>query len=177
MRYTRKTSIRKTVFCCFSSILLFCLTATLAQANTIYLLRHFEKQTVSKQDSKDVSLTKNGALAADALAVFLQHKNIQQIFSTSYKRTRESVAPSAKQLGLVVQAYDPTDLSAAATMIEATNKNSVIVGHSNTTPELFALLGCYEVSMSEHDYNQIYVVSVEQGKRTCTEFALTIKTD
>ena len=81
---------------------------------TVYLVRHAEKQS-----GDDPSLTSDGLLRADTLADLLSDKDIENIWSSDYRRTRETAAPLAERLGIEVQLYDASDLQTLADEITA----------------------------------------------------------
>jgi probable phosphoglycerate mutase len=103
----------------------------------VYLVRHAEKTT----DKDDPALTEAGQARADALADLLTGKWLTHIYSTDTKRTRDTAAPVAERYGLKVELYDPRDLPAMAAKLKATPGRHLVVGHSNTTPQLTELLG------------------------------------
>lgn len=134
----------------------------------VYLLRHFEKSSSSTQP-KDPELTEKGAARAERLATFLQDKNITHIFSSNYRRTRQTAAPSAEKLGLDVALYDPSKLPAFANQLLALlpeQKGSiVVVGHSNTTGPLLTLLGGPHRTLSEADYGDVFFLDLSDDKQ------------
>jgi phosphohistidine phosphatase SixA len=93
----------------------------------------------------------------------LRDAGVQRVFSTDYRRTRLTADPLATELGVSVEAFDPRDLSAFAEQLKAmTGARVVVVGHSNTTPELVGLLGGDSVrQMPEWEYDRLYVVGIE----------------
>lgn len=105
-------------------------------SNTIFLVRHAEKGS-----GTDPSLTEAGQKRAEALAELMSGKGLTCIHSTNYKRTLETAAPTAKRTELQVQLYDPRDLEAFAAKLNATEGVHLVVGHSNTTPQLVEVLG------------------------------------
>lgn len=124
----------------------------------IYLVRHFQKQAATAQSGKDVELTEEGLSNAERLAQHLKTKNITSIYSTNYKRTKQSAKPTSEFLNLPVSEYDPRDLETFAMQLLGTQENHLIVGHSNTTGVLFGLLGCEAISLSEDDYGDIMLL-------------------
>ena len=118
--------------------LIFLSFASLAETKEIYLTRHAEKQ---HDGTRDPSLTNQGQLRAETIAQFLKSKNIAAIYSTNYKRTMETAGATAKMLGLEIKHYDPSQLKAFADELKKVKGNALVVGHSNTTPDLVILLG------------------------------------
>ncbi|MES2149518.1 MAG: phosphoglycerate mutase family protein [Pseudomonadota bacterium] len=111
--------------------------AALADPAVIYVLRHGEKLA----DSKDPALSGAGQLRAQNLAVLLRKTGIQAIFSSAYVRTRQTAQPLATLLGLEVQSYDAARPAELVARVKALGGSTLVVGHSNTVPELVRLFG------------------------------------
>jgi phosphohistidine phosphatase SixA len=125
----------------------------------IYLVRHFQKQVATEQSGKDVELTQEGRFNAQRLAEHLKNKSITSIYSTNYKRTKQSAHPTSQLLNVQVAEYDPRDLETFAMRLLETQESHLVVGHSNTTGVLFGLLGCETIKLSEDDYGDIMVLT------------------
>jgi broad specificity phosphatase PhoE len=112
---------------------------------TVFLVRHAEKAS----HGPDPELTDAGALRARALASLLRDAG-------------DTAAPLASQLDLDVTIYDPSKLGDLAADIERRGGRCLVVGHSNTTPELVGLLGGEPGApideQSEHD--RLYVLTI-----------------
>lgn len=126
-------------------------------ATTLYLVRHAEKV----DDSRDPELSAAGHTRAALLAEMLADAGIQRIYSTDYIRTRDTAGPLADDLGVEVESYDPTDLTAfAATLLERGGR-AMVSGHSNTTPSLVSALGGDPgVPIDDAEYDRLYIVTV-----------------
>lgn len=124
---------------------------------TIYLVRHAEKDP-----GLDPGLTPEGKLRAKALAETLSENRLEAIYSTKTERTRQTAAPTALNTGLPVIYYDPQDLTAFATQIVGEARNTLIVGHSNTTPDLVASLGGTPglPIVEATEYDRLYVLTL-----------------
>jgi hypothetical protein len=72
----------------------------------VFLVRHGEK----RDSGKDPQLTSAGRERAVALANTLRDAEIQQVHSSDYARTRDTAAPTAQEIGVPVQYYDPRQL-------------------------------------------------------------------
>ncbi|WP_241264206.1 hypothetical protein [Bowmanella dokdonensis] len=55
--------------------------------------------------------------------------------------------------------YDPQQLDNFASNLLERAENALIVGHSNTTPQLIEMLGGEAPDMTESDYADIYLLS------------------
>lgn len=108
----------------------------------VYLVRHAEKAPESEaEDPRDPPLGEAGRRRAGSLARLLEPAGVTAIYSTELERTRRTAAPLARALGLPVRPYDPRALDALAERLRRRPGRSLVVGHSNTTPALVALLG------------------------------------
>ncbi len=133
---------------------------------TIYLVRHAEKQAGEKP-----SLTAIGEFRAQNIAKTLAFIGISRIFSTDYKRTQETAAPLAKFLNLPIESYDPRKLEEFASQLKLLEGSILVVGHSNTTPKLTALLSHKEIqAINENEYDNLYQVILDGDKIMLNQF-------
>lgn len=135
----------------------------------VLVVRHGEK--VSEEDQR---LTEAGRARARRLAAMLKDAGIAAIYSTDTERTRGTVQPLADALRLKIAIYDThTDMKSDALdsrrfveEIRRAHPNDVvlIVGHSNTIPELLKSLGCAEnVTIGTDEYDNLFVVMPRAG--------------
>jgi len=125
---------------------------------TLYLVRHAEKQS---DGSRDPALTEIGKNRSEQLAVWFQDKGITEIWSSDYKRTRDTAMPLVTGLGLELSIYDPRNLPDLVKELSHQRRTALIVGHSNTTPELARLLcDCFIADMDESEYDRLIILSV-----------------
>jgi broad specificity phosphatase PhoE len=108
-----------------------------AEPSAIYLVRHGEKAAVGQ----DPDLSPQGQARAQNIAAILRRAGITAIFSTPTARTQQTAAPLARQLGITVQPYDPRAPRALVEKVRSLNGAVLVVGHSNTLPELVKLFG------------------------------------
>jgi len=92
---------------------------------TLYLFRHAEKQA---DGSKDPALTERGEKRAEQLARWFQNRHINAIWSSDYKRTRDTVKPLLLSLGFEMNTYDPLNQAELAKTLFKDRRNSVVVG-------------------------------------------------
>lgn len=132
---------------------------------SIYLVRHAEKQAV-KEDPK---LTPCGKLRARQIASMLEHTKIKQVYSTAYQRTMATATPFALQQKLPIKQYAPAKLEQFAQQLLQQKENVLVVGHSNTTPQLAALLSGLDVpNITEKEYRNLYQIQVSESGKTLT---------
>lgn len=138
--------------------LLLLLTPSVWADATLYLVRHAEK---ASDGTRDPNLTDAGHARAQWLAAYLSDKNILGVYSTDFKRTRQTAQPTAMAAGLEIQPYDPRALPDFARKLKALEGAHLVVGHSNTTPALASILTGKEwTELEEYQYDHIYVVRV-----------------
>lgn len=124
-----------------------------ADPTMIYLVRHGEKAA----EGKDPDLTAQGRQRAQNIATMLGKANIAHIFSTPTNRTRQTAAPLAQQNGLQVQLYDPRTPQALVSRVKSLNGAVLVVGHSNTLPELVKLFGGQPgADVADNEYDRLY---------------------
>ena len=138
-------------------------TPSVLAGQVIYLVRHAEKQT-----GKNPHLTPAGIKRANSIANLLKQADISTIYSTDYHRTQQTAKPLAKQNKLKVKSYDPRQLPAFATQVKQVNGNIMVVGHSNTTPQLVRLLGGKATDMDESEYTRLYQLFIDNGGKVTT---------
>ena len=125
---------------------------------TLYLVRHAEKQLSSDHDP---DLNNAGKIRSHQLADWLQNKNIKDIWSSDYKRTRDTAKPLVTSLGIDLKIYDPGDQTVLVKKLTSSRNTALIVGHSNTIPDLARLLcDCSVADMADSEYERLIVISI-----------------
>jgi broad specificity phosphatase PhoE len=125
----------------------------LAEPGAIYLVRHAEKGQVGR----DPDLTPQGRERARTIAAILGKAGITAIFSTPTARARQTAAPLAQRTSVTVQLYDPRAPLALADEVKAASGAVLVVGHSNTLPELVRLFGgAPGAEIGEDEYDRLY---------------------
>ncbi len=112
----------------------------------------------------DLSLSGEGEQRAALLAKTLRKKNIQYIFSTDYKRTKQTAIPTALQQNIPIQLYSPRGDSLHSFIQRVRNLrkgNVLIVAHSNTIDDLVNALSGKTLIKNDLDeavYNKLFIV-------------------
>jgi broad specificity phosphatase PhoE len=129
----------------------------------VYVVRHAEK-LVAPNAPADPPLTEQGARRAAALAGAIDGKSLVAAYATPYVRTRSTAAPTAAAAGIPVSEYDPDDTPGLVAKIRALKSGSVlVVGHSNTVPEIVKALGVADpVALGDGDYGDLFVVALAE---------------
>jgi 2,3-bisphosphoglycerate-dependent phosphoglycerate mutase len=146
-------------------LLITALMAFNTQAQTIvWIVRHAEKDLKNPSDP-DPALSLAGQDRAKELATLLLQKRVLAVYSTPFKRSRQTAEPTAYGHGVTVKTYDPADLAEFAASVLRQHKGGavVVVGHSNTVLELVEAFGIkrpIEV-LSEDDYDYVFTVTIQ----------------
>ncbi len=131
---------------------------------TIILLRHAEKDTINGEDPP---LSVTGKKRAKRLAKQFPKVTPNVFYSTNYIRTKETVNPWSKLAGKQIKIYDATKQPEFAGMLtKQQGKTIVVVGHSNTIPQLVNLLiGTDKYNpLPDAEYSKIFIVTIKNGK-------------
>ncbi len=153
----------------FGLLLAACSSVPEEQTASVYLVRHAEKVTgealMALPDRSDPPLTESGMLRAEQLADLLADAKIVKIWSTDTRRTRDTAQPLADRLSLPIEIYDASDLSAFAAKLKGEMATALVVGHSNTTPNLAEALGADPGApiVEATEYNRLYIVDLATG--------------
>lgn len=125
----------------------------LAEPSMIYVVRHAEKSA----EGKDPELTAQGVARAQNIATILHRSGIGSIFSSSTQRTQQTAQPLAQRIGVTVQTYDPRAPKELVERVKAQNGVVLVVGHSNTVPELVRLFGgAPGADIADNEYDRLY---------------------
>lgn len=131
-----------------------------AIAADVYIMRHLQKADASA----DPPLSDEGAARAQEVAELLEDRGIKAVFATDTQRAEQTGAPLAARLGIAVTTYDPRDPAALADSVKSAGGPVLVVGHSNTVPDLVAHFGGPRPpAMTEQDYGTIFVVDGTGG--------------
>ncbi len=145
-----------------------------AEATTFYLIRHAEKDRSDPQDI-DPELTQAGLGRAMHWAEILRDVPLDAIYTTDFERTSMTAAPAAVKQNITVQYYDPETLDTEAFKAENSGKNVLVVGHSNTTPDLVnKLIGQTRYQpMDDDDNGSLFIVQLIGTRATASRLNFT----
>lgn len=126
---------------------------------TFILVRHAEKAT---DDPRDPALTPAGHQRAERLARLLADRPLAAVYATDYRRTRQTAQPAAAGHGLDVTIYDAglsPDEFAQRLRRRHHGDTILVVGHSNTIPEIMSqLCECMAHPLEEDDYGDLFEI-------------------
>ena len=140
---------------------------------TIIFIRHAEKAAMPEANPglsdagvRRVTELTRQLVDADVVA------GIDAIYATPFLRSQETARPVADELDLPINTYDAADTELVLETILKNHKGKIIlvVGHSNTVPQLIYNLGASKKvpPIHEDEYDNIYIVSIPWFGKTKT---------
>lgn len=143
-------------------ILLFLFPAACSTTVTsVYLVRHAEKAA-----GNDPVLLPSGTARAHELKRVLEHVPVIAVYSTDTNRTRQTAQPLADEKSLTTQIYGDTSV-AAGILSDHESEVVLMVGHSNTIPQLIAAFGGPTgISIEEDEYDNLFLLLINRLKRS-----------
>jgi broad specificity phosphatase PhoE len=119
-----------------------------------YVMRHLQKA-----EGSDPALSAQGHANARRLIDFFAAAPPGAIYVSTTRRALETAGPLAAKLGVTVKEYDPRDTPGLIARVKAEAGTVLVVGHSNTVPEIVAQLGgARPADLAETDYGDIFRV-------------------
>jgi phosphohistidine phosphatase SixA len=151
-----------TVSICLIHLLL-ATTVTAADKQVIFVVRHAERADAGSAGAQmmnaDPPLSPAGKARAERLAASLHDARIAQVFTTELRRTRETAAPTASAAHVEPVTVPSKDVDGLIARVTAAKGVSLIVGHSNTIPEILEKLGVSEpVQVNDNEFGDLFVV-------------------
>lgn len=130
--------------------------AALPYTPTVYVMRHLN----TPEGERDPDLTDAGKANAQALVHWFHGKKLTAIYVSDFKRTRQTAAPLAADRSITVKIYDPRDTPALVAMVKAEPGPVLVVGHSNTVPDVVEQLGGTRPAPLTHpDFGDIWTIA------------------
>lgn len=128
----------------------------LAKDVPVHVVRHFD----TPKGEKDPDLLPQGTARAEALARWFRGKRLCAVLVTQYKRTRQTAAPTAAGRSIAIQSYDAADTAGAVARAKASACPVLIVGHSNTVPDIVEKLGgTRPADLFHEDFGDVWTVA------------------
>jgi len=130
----------------------------LGTETTILLVRHADRQ-----GSED-ALSAAGIARAQELAHLLEKSRISAIYTSEAIRTKQTAAPTATRLGLTPLAVPAADVAGIVRTIRNSNAGQavLIVGHSNTVPQIIAEFGGPVIRIGDDEFDNLYVLTLRR---------------
>ena len=132
-----------------------CATTPTAPAPAFYVMRHLN----TPAGERDPDLLPEGQRLAALLPARVAGHPPRTIFVSDYRRTRQTAAPLAARFGLTPIAYDPADTPGLVARARAAPGPVLIVGHSNTAPDIIEQLGGVRpAALSHPDFGDLWTI-------------------
>jgi len=129
----------------------------------VVIVRHAEK---ASGEGNDPPLSDAGRARAETLSRMLRDSEISAIFTTEFKRTKETAAPTAIALKITPTVVRATEIATLADKLRELHGNALVVAHGNTIPDLIKTLGIdVPVNIPENDYDHFLIVAVGSQPR------------
>jgi phosphohistidine phosphatase SixA len=130
----------------------------------VFLVRHAERADTAAGAAPmmgaDPNLSAAGLVRARSLARMLKDAGITAIFATEFKRTQQTAAPLATALGITVVTIPSADTAELLAKVKAAPGNVLVVGHSNTLPEVIKGLGVATPAVvAESEFDNLFIVT------------------
>src|SRR6266478_1674288 len=140
------------------SLLLFVSVSIAWAQPVVVIVRHAEKAANGGNDP-DLSLA--GRARAEALARILKDSGIRAIFTSEFKRTQETAAPTATSTHLTPTMVAAKDTAALVARLHHLNGNALVVGHGDTIPNIVKALGINRsINIPDADYSELLIVTL-----------------
>ena len=133
-----------------------CATTPAAPAPAYYVMRHLN----TPEGQRDPDLLPEGQRLAAALPARLAAHPPRTIFVSDFRRTRQTAAAVAARWGLTPIVYNPADTPGLVAQVRAAMGPVLIVGHSNTVPDIVAQLGGTRPAPLTHpDFGDLWIIA------------------
>jgi broad specificity phosphatase PhoE len=146
----------------FLFLLLFSISSSFLHAQEkpvmIFLMRHAEKATTAGADPE---LSEKGKAFAELLTTRFAESKIDAVYSTDYKRTKQTVMPLAAKNGIEIKVYDAGNSAALVQRIADSQDQVVVVsGHSNTINLVFnELVKSTQIqALPDDEYGKVFII-------------------
>ena len=137
-----------------------------AEAQMVIVVRHAERAdggagTASAMGgTSDPELSEAGKARAQKLAAMLGDAGIVAIYTTQYKRTKDTATPLGDKIGVAYEAVPSGDMAGLVAKIKSHKSGAVlVVGHSNTVPVIVKALGGSAVTVRDDEYDSLFFVA------------------
>ncbi len=139
-------------------LLLFVSVSMAAAQPVVVIVRHAEKAT---NGGKDPDLSSAGRARPDALARILKDADITAIFTSEFKRTQETAAPTATLIGVTATVVPGKVTAALVAKLHQLNGNALVVAHGDTIPNIIKALGMDRpINIPDEDYSELLIVTL-----------------
>jgi len=130
---------------------------------TVYVVRHLH----TPEGERDPDLTAEGRAAAAALPRAFRGRPLAAIYVSAFRRSAQTAAALAAERRIVPTLYDPADTPALVARVRAARGPVLVVGHSNTVPDIVQQLGGTRPAPLAHpDFGDMWTITKAGSTRT-----------
>jgi len=124
---------------------------------TIILVRHAER---AGEMANDPALTEKGRQRAEVLSRMLGNSRVDAIYTSEARRTQQTAEPLAEALRKKPIVIPGKDITVLVDRLKQIGPDEVVlvVGHSNTLPEIVSKLGGSTQPIGENEFNRMLIV-------------------
>jgi broad specificity phosphatase PhoE len=139
--------------------LVFFVSASIVSAQpVVVIVRHAEK---AAKGGNDPDLSSAGRTRADALARILKDSRITTIFTSEFKRTQQTAAPTVTSAHVPPTVVAAKDTAALVAKLHQLNGNALVVAHGDTIPNIIKALGVNStINIPDVDYSELLIVTL-----------------
>ena len=100
-------------------------------------------------------------MRAEALARILKDSGITAIFTSEFKRTQETAAPTATSIHVAPTVVAAKDTAVLVAKLHQLGGNALVVGHGDTIPNIIKELGINSpINIPDEDYSELLIVTL-----------------
>ena len=160
-------------------LVLLALPAAASAQQMIVFVRHAERAdggagagSMTSPTPADPLLSAAGQARATKLAGMLADAGVKAIYATEFHRTQDTGKPLAAKLGITVQSIPANDVNALVAAIKKDHARDVVlvIGHSNTVPNVIKAFGGPTITMRDDEYDALYVLQPATGAWTLIRY-------
>lgn len=153
-------------------LLLMTITTSASAAESSSFVLYFSRHAEKVDAKDDPVLTQAGHRRAAILATLLENAGIQKIFTTDYQRTRQTASPAGKLLKVDIETYIAGEPQKLIDQLLADKQNALIIGHSNTVPDLVHKAGGEAPDLTEEDFGDLFQLVIQDGTVVTTRLVV-----
>jgi broad specificity phosphatase PhoE len=151
--------------------------AVASAQQTIVFVRHAERADGGSGAGMaaapaDPPLSAAGEARAARLAAMLADAGVKAIIATEFRRTQDTGKPLAARLGIKVDVVPAKDTAGLVARVKGDHASDIIlvIGHSNTLPDLIKAFGGPAIKMRDDEYDAMYVLTPATGAVTLIRY-------
>lgn len=130
-------------------------SAAVCEPATVYLVRHAEK--AASTSDPDAVLSEPGQATAQSLVAWFAQRPLDLVYATHLRRTQQTAMPVAKAKDLELHVLPADDTAGLIRRVfAACGKHVLVVGHSNTVPEIAKAFGAQPFEIEESEFGTVW---------------------